>query len=547
MVRKTLGYVFVVLFLPLLVVSLVMYLFTARLYVGYIERDFVRHVNIPQGKPYYVWYNMSRSPILLNQTLNVSFEIAGEKIVDFYIMSNSQYEEWMNGSTPTGILEMRVANLQNFVFTPPTEGRYYLILDNTPYNSSKSAYFQSIWTAAVTLVDYSEAFKWLMTSFISLVLTITGNVLSNNIISFTFKKALNFAFPKEIKRIRGSEIIRIRAELNSRFFWMILGLLTIVAFGAIMIAVVRNLPFVTESFPELFPEFVDIHTRLFLYCFAGVGFLSILGLFVVLLFSFLDDLDLWYFVKVKKLHWNPNLRVRSFYFFRRMLFSIDSIGCYVAALALLITGYFLVEFRFGLLVASIFIFTVPVSRSSFRSFRRACKELDLEWRIELKHDLPFAINGVVIGIWMIPLFVTVLRVTSPMALDIIDFFVIDSFPLQRFQEYFYGELNPRGSLMEGINILSSDALLFGSVLFLLAIVLIHYVMPEISRKTPIKSRIKSLLTPMVAAFLAFALNEIYASLIGSAFTVRGGLSLLISLIAFGATYMSERAFEEAMK
>jgi hypothetical protein len=544
---QILSYILIISCLSLLAISLSEYLFTAHPYAGYISRHYSRDVNISQGRSFYIWYNLSQSPIILNQSLSVSFEVRSLRVVDFYVMSNSQYEDWKNGSRAAGILEARTTNSQDLVFMPPEEGKYYLVLDNTPYNSSVSAQFQSTWAAALTLIDYSEAFSWLMISFICAALLITVNFLSGNPISSAIRNILDSACLKEIKDIRRDEDIRTRTNTTSKFFWVTFGLLTSAVFVALLASAVRNLSFVTQSFPELSPMFVDVYARLFLYFFALVVFFSIFSLFWMWLFGFLEDLNLWYFAKIKKLPWNPEIPVRSFRFFLRMIVSIRSVGYYVAGLILFVTGYFLSEFRFALYVAAIFVFSVPISSSVFRSFRKACKELHLRWRTELRHEMPLTNNVIMIAIWMIPAFLWALRILSPVVLDIMGFFTVGSFPLARFQEYFYSELNPRASLSEVIRVLTSDFLLYTTLFFLLTMILSMYFLPVMSKRLTIRSKFKSLMIAMTVAFFAFLTDEIYTSLIESAYSGREDLSLFIAAVAFGATYISARAFEEAAK
>jgi hypothetical protein len=544
---KTLGCFLVILCLPLLVFSIIGYLFTTRPYVGHIDREYARDVTILQGKSFYIWYDLIPSPIILNQTLNILFEVTDNEVIDFYLMSDSQWQNWNNGSAATGMVEAHVTESENILFLPPTDGKYYLVLDNTLYNSSKLTHFQSIWTATLRMVDYSVAFNWLTISFISLGLLITGNLLSRNVIGLGLRKALGLTYPKEVKQLRGAEVVKIRNEQNSKLFWIAFGLLTIAVFIAIMMSVIRNLPFATENFPELFAAFIDVHIRLFLYLFSTIAFLSILVLFIMTVLNFLQDINLLYFVKIKKLPWNAELSARSFYIFLRMLISVESVLYYIAGLILCVAGYFLVQFRFPLFITGIFVFSIPASRSGFQSYRRACKELNLKWKRELKHDLPFALNDVVIMTWTIPLFLLVLRATSPLVLDIAGFFTIDSLPLQRFQEYFYSELDPRRNLIEGINVLTSDFILFSSLFFLLVVILAYYFLPAMSKKLKIERKVKMLIAPLIVAFLTFAMSEAYAIMIGPAYIGREGWSLFISLIAFGTAYLAEKAFEEAVK
>ena len=104
--KKILGYVVSVLCLPLLVFSLVEYLFTAFPTVQFISRHYTRDVYLEKGNSFYIWYNLSESAIILNQTLHIIFTVASDRVVDFYVMSNSQFEEWENVSIAMGIMEM---------------------------------------------------------------------------------------------------------------------------------------------------------------------------------------------------------------------------------------------------------------------------------------------------------------------------------------------------------------------------------------------------------------------------------------------------------
>jgi len=141
----------------------------------------------------------------LNQSLQITFEVIDEEVIDFYVMSNSSYEEWKNWSIATGIVEIQATNHEDSEFIPPKEDRYYIVLDNKPYNSSKTINVQTMWTATLSTVNYSQAFNWLKVSVISLVFLIIGSFLSKNPIGSFLGRVNEFAYFKEISNIIGRE------------------------------------------------------------------------------------------------------------------------------------------------------------------------------------------------------------------------------------------------------------------------------------------------------------------------------------------------------
>ena len=544
--KKILGCLLVIFCMPLLIFSIIEYLFTSYPCVESIERPYVRHVYLQEEESFHVSYSISEAEIYVNQSLQVQVEVTGDEVIDFYIMSNSQYEDWKNGSVARGILELPEVNHEDLVFIPSAEDRYYLVLDNTSYNASKSIRFQSVWIVFVHLVNYGEAFWWLKIALVNLVLLLIGSFLSNNPINLALKKLQGFALLKEIRNVKGQENIDASIKASLKFFWLTLGILTAIAFVGIVRAF-ANSYYGLQIFPELFPIVTDILIRLFLYYYSVFIWMSLFLLFWMWLFDFIDGLDVLYFVRVKKLQWNPELRLKAFQNMRKELLSLKHAVYYIFASVLLIVGCFLMEFRFPLLIGSIFVFSVVASQAAFRSFRKSCSELDMKWTEELKHDMPFAVNGVLIAVFCIPLFLLILRSTIPAVLDVSDMIIIKSFSGLRFKEYFYAEIDPRKSIFGLIGAVTADIILFSSLLFLFVIIMNYYILPQMHTKLTVRSKLKSLVTPAIAAFLAFATNEIYYVWMTPASAVRKEWSIIVSLIAFGTSYFAGRAYEEAMK
>lgn len=299
--KKSMGYIFVILCIPLLVLSIGGYAFTSYSSVEPIERDYARDVHLERGKYFSIWYSLSPlSQIFLNQSLQITFEVTDEEVIDFYVMSNSSYEEWKNGSIATGIVEIQATNHEDSEFIPPKDDKYYIVLDNKPYNSSKTIYLQTMWTATLSTVNYSQAFNWLKISVISLVLLIIGSFLSKNPIGSFLRKINEFAYLKEIRNVIGREEIKTNIDLHLKFFWFLLGVITAITFVAVAYPFSTGLPFLRD-FPELFPMVADMFIRTFIYYYSGLIWISFLYLFWLWLGDFTNSLDVWYFVKVKNL------------------------------------------------------------------------------------------------------------------------------------------------------------------------------------------------------------------------------------------------------
>jgi hypothetical protein len=528
------------------VVGLAGYLFEAKPCTKPITRDVVRDIDLAQGKSYYLWYNISESAILESQTLHVSFTVGGDGTIDFYVMSDSQYERWENGSKASGIFEEKAKNSDDSFFVPPNYGKYYLVLDNTPYNLSKSVAFRCTWIAVADLVDYSESFIWLVLSVISLVAAAALNMLSGNPIGTSLRKLLEYACPKRAKEIRQTESLKVRINGSLRLFWIFVCLLAVIMMTLSIHNVLINIPFF-QSFPELVPMSTDVLIRIFLYYILGLWFLAALFLFWEWVYGFLDDVQVWYLVDRKNLQWNAKLSITSYNIMKRMLLSTTSIACYALAGIFLAAGCLVPEFRFPLLAIGTLVFSIPVSRAEFISFRKACEIQKVKWRTELKRGRPFTINEVVIAILMVPMFLTTLSLLFPMVLNILDAIVVNSFSGPRFQAFFYSELNPRKQFSIALGLITADAVILSSVLFLLIIFATEYLMPQIAKRTTRREKVKLLATPTIAFLMAFMTCEVYTRFVEVAYATRPEWSLVISLVAFAVTYLAGMAYEEAIK
>lgn len=530
----------------LIPLGLIEYMLTARACVGTAQREFIRDLYLVRGDSYHIWYNITQPNIILNQSLHIIFEVRNDGLIDFFVLSDSQFEEWKNGSLAVSILEARHRNLGNFIFTPSTEGLYYLVLDNSQYNTSKSIRFDSIWEADMALVDYSESYIWLALSLIGLFTIMIVNFLSGNPINVALKKLLRSSSPKKVKEIRGNEYLEIRINHTLKIFWLFFGLTTAIAFIFVFVVnLVRNYSFF-QNFPEIVPMGIDITLRVALYYFFGFTYVSLLILLWLWLAGFLDDLQLLYLTKVKNLKWNPELTMQNYRILKSMLISPVSIASYIVALVFFIAGYLLYQIRFALFAGGTLVISIPLSRATFLSFRKACRSLKLKWRNQLRRAKPFEINGVVIAIWMIPLLLSMLSVSFPIILNILEISTINSFPGPRFREFFYAELDPRENFFRALELVTGEAVIFGSLLFLMVTFSTYYILPQISRPLSTKRKLRSLLTPLIAASMAFVTSEVYIMWIESAIANRQECALIISVIAFSATYLAGKAYEEAV-
>ena len=544
--KKSFGYIFVVLCVPLLFISIGGYLFSSYPLVEPIERDYVRNLHIERGDDFYVWYSFSESNIFKNQSLHITFDVADDNVIDFYVMSNSSFNEWKNGSMAKGTIELQGINHQDLTFEPPEYDRYYIVLDNNLYNSSKSVFLRSLWTSTLSTVNYNQSFTWLKISIISLVLLIIGSVLSKNPVNFLLRKT-QMAYSKEIKKVVGQKNIKDKVEFNLKFFWFVFVLITAIVIIGVVKSYTTAIPLL-QDFPELSPMITDIFIRMFIY----YGLISLFLSIIFFIFSWLIDvvdkiINILYFVKVKGLRRNSELEIRASNILRKRLISSSPVPFYICTLLFFGAGLIMEQYRFPLVFISILIFSLGFSRVVISSIRQSCDELKLEWRTELKSDMPFAINSAVILIFFVPILLISIKMGFPFILDFLDCFIVNSFSGHFLPEIFSEILRPKASLVEGITRITSDAVIFSSLTFLSVFFIMFYLLPEIQRKLLTKSKLQHLVAPTIVAILAFCFNEIYYILTSSQNTGKEQWSILVSIIGFATAYLVGRAFEEAIK
>jgi hypothetical protein len=525
-------------------VGLAGYLTTAKPSTGPITRGLADNITLQKGRSWDIWYSFSNSSVLLNQTLDVSFIVGSGGVVDFYIMSNSQYQNWKNGSVATGVLVETGRNFENSSFVPTAYGKYYLVLDNTPYNTSKSIAYRYTWIAKAALVDYSESFDWLFLSIAGISVSITLNLLTGNPINTSLKRLLEYACPKRAKKIRGTEDIRTRTNNSLKLFWIYVTAVAALIIATLIFMLIKNISFL-QDFPEMTPMTVDVMVRLSVYYSLAFAFMGTLLLFFQWLSGFLDDVQVWYLVDRKGLHWNKELNQESYSIMKRMLLSRGSVLCYALFTVIFAAAFLVPNLRFPLLAVGVLVASVPVSRAVSLSFRGACKTLKLKWRTELKRSRPFTINGVLISILLIPVVLSALAWILPPMFSVLDSVAINSFAGPRFQQYFYAEINPREQLSEILGPITGDAVILSSLLFLMILAAAEYIMPRIAKELTTKRKLRRLATPTIAFLMAFVTCEAYTRYVEAAYTSRPELSIFVSLVAFAVSYLAGMAYEEA--
>jgi hypothetical protein len=530
----------------LTIVGFAGYLFRAKPCTQIITRNFISNIDLGNSKSYYIWYDISKSAILRSQTLHVSFTVARNELIDFYLMSDSQYNDWENGSNASGIIEERAKNSDDSFFTPLNYGKYYLVLDNTPYNLSKSVALRCTWIAVADMVAYGESYIWLVLSLISLTTVAALNMLLGNPIGKSLNELLERACLKRAKAIRQTEDLKLRINDSLRFFWIFVGLTTVIIIALLIYNILINISFF-QDFPELVPMSADVLIRVFSYYALGLSFIAVLFLFIEWLYGFLDDVQVWYLVDKRGLQWNAKLNVTNRGIFIRMLLSTASIAFYVFAGIFLAIGSLLPNLRFPLLAIGTLIVSIPFSRAAFISFRKACETQGLKWRIELKRSKPFMINGVVMTILLIPIFLSTLSLLFPMVLSILDAIVINSFPGPRFPAFFYSELDPRRQFSSIVGLVTADAVILSSILFLLVFCVTEYLMPLMAKRITGKRKVKLLATPIIVFLMAFVTCEVYTRFVDVAYAARPEWSVMISLVAFVVTYLIGMAYEETTR
>jgi hypothetical protein len=529
----------------LAVVGYAGYLFGAKPVTQTITRNFASTIDLANGKSYYIWYNISNSRILKNQTLHASFTVMDNGKIDFYVMSDFQYNEWKNGANASGLVEERAKNSGDTVFAPLNYGIYYLILDNSHYNVSELVTFRCAWIATADSVNYSDSYVWLGFSGVSLCAVAALNMLLDNPIRKSPSKLLRGASLKQANSVRHAEDLKLRIDDSLRFFWTFLALMLVVIIVLFIRNILINISFF-QDFPELFPMSLDMLLRIFSYYGLGLLFIAALFLFFEWLYGFLDDVQVWYLSK-RGLEWNADLNLRSHEILISMLFTTTSIVSYVFAGVFLIVGVYVPNLRFPLVAIGTLIVSIPFCRAAFASFCQACEAQGLKWRKELRRSKPFTINGVVIAILLFPIFLLSLSLIFPIVLNILDAIIINSFPRPVFQSFFHNELDPRRQFSGALAVVTAYAVIPSSLLFLLVFCATQYLMPQMTKRISRRRKVKLLATPVIAALMAFATCEVYTRFVEVAYSSGPEWSIVISLVAFAVTYLIGVAYEEATK
>jgi len=124
----------------------------------------------PFEKPELIeYYTLNLSEFLINHTINIRLRTENNSRINLYIMNNTQFECWKNGSEPVG--EVSKEKLQNaqLLFSPEdTWGWYYLVLLNSE-DINVNVHIEIFQTFLVKILNYEYAFAWLKIALLSAI------------------------------------------------------------------------------------------------------------------------------------------------------------------------------------------------------------------------------------------------------------------------------------------------------------------------------------------------------------------------------------------
>lgn len=81
--------------------------------------------------------------------------------INFYVMTRQQYEAWRNEERPSGLITQKMMRSYNFSLTPPNDGEYYFLLDNSDSPIPKQVNISDInSTLNQTITKYRAAYDY---------------------------------------------------------------------------------------------------------------------------------------------------------------------------------------------------------------------------------------------------------------------------------------------------------------------------------------------------------------------------------------------------
>jgi len=538
--KKTTGYVLIVVAVAIIIIGIDFYLLETRPCVISLERSYPNTVYVPKNNSGYIWLSTRSSSVIINQTFFTTFQVRTGKPINLYLMSEEQYTHWKETMWTDSERNVTDSSNGSLNYLVPRQGKYYFVLDNSGSNESKSVDLSVIILTFLHYVDYTYAFRWLLLATLGLVLYVLGNTLSAYPLAAILRKFDSSLFQHLPSKMNVNTLEKDRFVAR-KFFWIGFGILSILSITVPLVTFIRSYGYFAIEFPELFTFLIDITIRLFLFFFLTLGLIPPLIMFLwINLLSVIINSVRTYYLRTGKIKSNPELENLAEKIFIRYFVSAQSLFFVVIGIVLCAFGYF--EDNHALYFVAMAVFSVPLSRSSFRSTVAAAKELKKHWRTKMRYDERLFLSYSQVFILVLPAFIWIIKNCIILESQVLKPLVIDSLPLPGLTEFISSYFSLT-DFEKQVNTLLPNALVLLSFFFAMIIAMTYYIMPFAVKKMKPKKKLGSALSALLLAVACFFVTEAYVNLVYQT-TLHSETSLIVSIVVFANTYLLGRMFEE---
>lgn len=539
--KKRTGSLLILLSFSLLAIGIAEYLYSSNLYTGTIEGEqYSKNWKIKENDNSYLWYNVTLKKIELNFSISFSFQVESQQLIDFYIMSSSQYAAWENNGIPTATISKTNINNEQAVFYPTTNDTFYFVLDNYAYNTTKNISVKSNWAATVYLLNYSEALPWLLITLLGTVTFIIGSLLFGNPFNYAYRR-ISHLIRKSSNKSNQDLIIHEKVTKYSLItLWI-----SIILPSAVLIAILLSKLFSLFEIPSEFsPIVLDLSLRIFLfYFFSLLAPMTACAAMSLLLFSFGSNIYNRFIQTRGIVQQHSMFQSLVLKYLSKNLVSRSSILCCILAVFIFVIGYSLQDAGFLLYMVVATILAIPFGRSLFTSSREACEELNIDWKQELKISKVYALNSSVLALWILVTLLTMIRIIIPSGALLGYNFFLDSSPLPLKADIF-SFVPSVSDVNQSIDTVFSTVFLGAVIFFAVFISVEYHLLPIFASAERKKKKLYSLLFPIIVAIVSTATGNILVYIISPQSLSNPFIQLMLPLSSFVAGYLAEKAFEE---
>jgi RNase P subunit RPR2 len=544
--KNIVGYSLVLAASFIIVIGLAKYLTSPRPFIGYLHDEVSTSLSLPKNDDYYYWYNGTDVPeLVLNKSLDISFNVYHNESINFYLMSSEQFEEWNNGLEAQSLVTKYQTSKENLYFVPPSNDTYYIVLDNTDSNVTKGLSFYMCAKHAVNMMDYTETIGWIVVVGVGASLFLIGSAIIGNPVNILLRTCFQKARLPATKKMLG-QAIDVETDIYIKWFWILFSLSFLVILARVLMVALPQFEMMRIDVPEFSAMFLDSYFRVFLFIMLPILAFCMFFVGLLIVLNLLSDLDAWILSRKGRMQ-KPAFRIARFKRFLKEMVSKVAFGCYLIGIGIFALGVVFGSGAFLLYLAGAIVLGIPIGRGMFKSFCSTCRDFKLTWTSELRYDMVYGVNQIVLFIWLLGPAILLMKTFALWTMEVCRVMIIDSLKHPLAVEWSRENIETVSEKIGPLNFVLSQFFVIAILFLGFVLASTYYLLPIIHRRTNRKKKLKRLLFPSLIAILSFVTGESIAWFMSPEATSNVAVALSIPIASFASAYLTEVAYEEAMK